>query len=125
MDSPFAKVIKVTNDYEIVMNKGSVDDISIKDNFLIYNLGDELFDPDSNESLGQLEIVCGKAKVKHIQSRATTLISNVVMQGGKKIVRKSSPFSGILGMTTEEEVDLNPATVPFKDVAEGSLIKPI
>ena len=84
MYRPFAKVIKVTSEYEIIMNKGSDDEISIHDKFLIYNLGDELFDPDSNESLGKLEIVCGRAKVKHIQSRATTLISNIVQQRGKK-----------------------------------------
>ncbi|MCL2616331.1 MAG: hypothetical protein FWD96_01650 [Defluviitaleaceae bacterium] len=124
MDNQFAKVIQVIDDYEVVINKGLNDDISKNDNFLIYNLGEELFDPDSKESLGYLEIVCGRAKVKHLQDKMTTLDSNIVRQGGKKIVRKASSLTGIFG-PLEEVIESGQERVPFNYVDVGSLVKKV
>jgi hypothetical protein len=44
--------------------------------FVIYELGDEIYDPETSESLGRLEIVKGRVKVTHVQdkiSHASTL----------------------------------------------------
>ena len=63
------KVITKINDYKIVINKGSDDGVTKESRFLVYRLGNELFDPDTNESLGQLELVCGEGKPEHIQEK--------------------------------------------------------
>ena len=55
--------------------------------FLIYHLGDELFDPDTKESLGVLELVCGEGKPEHIQEHLTTLVtSKTETKQSRKIV---------------------------------------
>ena len=48
------KVIRKIDDYKIVINKGSADGVVPDNLFLVYRLGDELFDPDTNKSLGIL-----------------------------------------------------------------------
>ena len=127
MDNKSIKVAKIINEYEVVINQGSDNGISKEDNFLVYNLGEELFDPDTKESLGHLEIICGRAKVKHAQDRLTTIISNVVEQRtGKRYIRKASnPSGGMFGALGEEEQDITPDTVPFNGVIEGSFVKKI
>ena len=45
------RVVKVINEYRLVINKGSDDGVTVNNQFLIYHLGDELFDPDTKESL--------------------------------------------------------------------------
>ncbi|MFJ7697262.1 hypothetical protein [Lysinibacillus fusiformis] len=61
------KVIKVLEDgLRLVMNKGSIDDIRVGEKYLLFELGEELFEPDTGESLGKLELVKGKGKVIHV-----------------------------------------------------------
>ena len=67
------KVIQKLDDYRIVINKGRADGVTPNNRFLVYRLGKELFDPDTNESLGILELVCGEGKPEHIQEKITTL----------------------------------------------------
>lgn len=62
-------------DFKIVINKGSRDGIFPNHEFLIYEMGEEIRDPDTNISLGRIEIVKGKGKVHHIQDRITILES--------------------------------------------------
>ena len=56
------KVVKLLDEYKIVINKGANDGIKVGQVFLVYKEDEELFDPDTNESLGRLEIVKGKGK---------------------------------------------------------------
>jgi hypothetical protein len=70
------RIVKVINDFDIVINKGSNDGVSEYMNFLVYELGDEIIDPVTNKSLGTLEIAKGKFRVKHIQESLTTLESD-------------------------------------------------
>ncbi|MCQ2802626.1 MAG: hypothetical protein MJ225_03045 [Bacilli bacterium] len=95
------KVIKVNSDFEIVINCGSDDGIEETTQFLIYKLGEELFDPDTNESLGHLEILCGKGKVKHLQPKITTLYSINKESSVKTTIIKRT--GGFLSLNTEEE----------------------
>jgi len=61
---------------KIVINKGLKDNIQENMEFLIYEEGEEIFDPVSKESLGQLENTKGTFKTLHVQERMTLLISN-------------------------------------------------
>ncbi|MCL2254293.1 MAG: hypothetical protein FWC09_07590 [Lachnospiraceae bacterium] len=119
-----AKVIKILNNYEVVINKGYETGIQTGHEFLVYLLGEELIDLDTNESLGHLEILCGKAEIKHIQPKMTTLISNNHMiKVRKRIIKNSggSSFAMISGLTnqTTEETEPEEERVPFKNVAIG------
>lgn len=43
--------------------------------FLVVGLGETIIDPDTKESLGELEIVRGRARVSHVQEKIATLVS--------------------------------------------------
>ena len=70
------KVVQVLGGYaptEVVVNLGAEDGVTEKTEFLVYQKGDELKDPDTGESLAAVEIVRGRGQPKHIQPRLTTI----------------------------------------------------
>jgi hypothetical protein len=69
------KVIRVLNPTEIVINLGSSHGITGESRFIVFETGAEVTDPDSGESLGQLEMVKGRAEAKHVQEKMSTLRS--------------------------------------------------
>ena len=72
----FAKVVKVVDKYTVVVNAGADKGVEVGKPFLLVGLGETIVDPDTNESLGQLEIVRGRARVTHVQERISTLQSS-------------------------------------------------
>lgn len=68
-------VAKVIEHGKIVINKGSDDGILNYMEFLVYTEGDEIYDPQTGESLGILENPKGKFKVLSIQPTMSTLIT--------------------------------------------------
>jgi hypothetical protein len=67
------KVAGIVDKYRVVINRGSNDGIEIGDRFLILSIGEELFDPDTSESLGCVEVIKGKGEVTHVQEKMATL----------------------------------------------------
>lgn len=72
----FAKVALIKNDYELVINKGTLDRVRVGDELTIYRIGQEIKDPDTDVSLGFLENVLAKVMVTHVQEMMATAISN-------------------------------------------------
>lgn len=68
-------VVSKIDNYQIVINKGTLDKINSYMRFLVYEEGKEIFDPETKESLGVLEIPKGIFKVFHIQDKMTVLVS--------------------------------------------------
>ncbi|MDO4475017.1 MAG: hypothetical protein Q4B75_10265 [Eubacteriales bacterium] len=118
------KVIKVINDYKIVINKGFADGVTMGTRFLVFRLGEELFDPDTNESLGILELVCGEGKPEHIQEHISTLYTAKTIVKKTKTVKKSGPYGGLFG-ETEEIYDPETDEIPFDDVSKDCLVRQI
>lgn len=122
------KIIKVIDSFRLVINKGALDGIKSTNRFLIYELGEELSDPDTNESLGKLEIVKGIGKPVHIQDRITTIESSLYSQTKNRttIVKKRGGSTLIgLGLPTTEEI-IEPSEQiqePFKDPSNRDLAK--
>ena len=56
-------VAKVVNERRLILNIGSADDIMMEDTFVVFCLEEEIFDPETKESLGKLENIKGKGKV--------------------------------------------------------------
>lgn len=69
------KVVSISDEFNVIINKGSESGIAIGDKFLIISLGEIIVDPDTQEELEQLEIVRGKAVVTHVQEKISTLQS--------------------------------------------------
>jgi hypothetical protein len=57
------KVAAIKSDYAIIINKGYEDGVEEDMKFVIYEEGDEITDPDTEESLGRLEYYKAKVKV--------------------------------------------------------------
>lgn len=100
-----AKVASIIDDFRVVINKGTNDGVEIGQRYFIIKIGDEVFDPDSGESLGRVEIIKGKGEVTHAQGKISTLqtiekheirrkINNVyaMMQGIQEISREPKAF---------------------------------
>ena len=120
----FGKVVSVLDEYKIVINKGYSDGVSKADRFLVYYLGEEMFDPDTNESLGTLEIICGEGKPEHIQEHITTITScKIEIKQNKKIVKRN-PIFAVYGETTET-IEPESTILPFDNVKKGYLFKQI
>jgi hypothetical protein len=114
MTETLPKVVKVIDDYRVVINRGRRDGVEIGDRFLVYEVGEELADPDTNESLGKLEIVKGRGQAKHVQERLTTLES---LESER--VARQNPFSVTFG--TEYET----RQLPFNFPAVGDVARPL
>lgn len=117
MSSELAKVVKVIDEYKIVINKGANDGVMLGSVYLVYKIGEELFDPDTQESLGQLEIVRGKGKVIYVQERMCTIESSETERRRK---RRSSSYQLALSgfIDNYEEIDK-----PFDKPQIGDIAK--
>ena len=119
------RVIKVINEYELVINRGSLDGVKANNRFLIYRLDEEITDPDTNEDLGRLELVCGEGTPKHIQERFTTLRSCLMKTPvERKIVKRQSSL--IFAQGSEEEIcKPKTETTPFEEADTDCLFRQI
>jgi hypothetical protein len=85
-----AKVVKVVDSYTIVINAGADKGIKQGKIFIVVGLGEEIFDPETNVSLGVLEVYRGHARVSHVQEKIATLVS---VEEVRKLVDAKDLFS--------------------------------
>jgi hypothetical protein len=125
------KVAKTINAYKVVLNAGKLDGVAMHQSFLVYRQGEEIVDPDTNEQLGVFEEVIGRGIITNVQDRISTLESSEVLENGRKIIRKGSPFSlgvspgGFFAATTEEIVEDPERIKPFQGAMVGDFAKEI
>ena len=115
------KIVSLINECKVVMNAGENQGIKLGQRYLIYALSSqEIFDPDTHESLGFLEIVKGTGKVIHVQEKMCTLESDTYKISSRKITRKS-PIS--IYSPYEQEVESEREQLPFEQPEIGDLAK--
>jgi len=119
------KVAHVQNDFQVIINAGSMNGVNEGQRFQVYSIGEEIFDPDSGESLGSLEVIKGTGRVIHVQDKIATLASDMVAPSSKIIRKSNSSFFRAIGEGWTEEKALPPAPVEFKDPTTGDLVRPI
>jgi len=66
-------VADVLNQYEVVVNVGSEHGVQSDMEFIVYSIGDEITDPDTGESLGNVERVKARVYPDHIQENITVM----------------------------------------------------
>ena len=107
-------VARIFSPRHVALSAGARDGVKEGMVFVIYALGDPIFDPSTGDSLGQLEIVKGRVRVVNVQDKvcqATTL-----SRTASELV---NPLENLLGTrrefkTTQDELkvdDLQPFTV--------------
>lgn len=109
-----ARVAKVLDEFRVVINQGALDGVKVGQSYQFFALGQEIFDPETRESLGQLEEIRGIGKVIHAQERMSIIYSS--KQRPKYDGRASSSFTDILAgrLTPTSYEDL-----PFDSIVQG------
>lgn len=120
------KVVEILNHgYKLAINAGANQGIKRGERFLVYALSEhEIFDPDTGESLGYLEIVKGTGKVIHVQEKMCIIESDVYEANpSTTITRTKNPLFGSYGFT--EEQSSSKAHLPFEEPALRDFAKQI
>ncbi|WP_024955927.1 hypothetical protein [Sulfurospirillum arcachonense] len=95
----FGTVVKIIDDYSVVINAGSNQGISKNDCFVVIGIGDIIVDPDTGEELEKLEVVKGKVQVLHIQDKISTVKSfEYDKSPDKKEIKKVESSNSGLGL---------------------------
>jgi len=124
MSNYIAKVAQVQDDYTVVVNKGSADGMSVGQNYILLGVGEEIKDPDTGESLGNIELVRGKVKVSHVQEKMSTLISAEWMNPrGTKTIKRRNPILGMIGEEETEIINEQPSRLKLNSPQLGDVIK--
>jgi hypothetical protein len=119
-----AKVARVIDNYTLVLNRGSNDGVKVGQRFLIYRIDEEpLWDPDTGESLGELEIVCGVGEITYVQKQNSTVSSTRRGPSVQRSIRRHGPYS-ILGSESETVTEIGEVQ-PFDHPKLGDLAKPV
>ncbi|WP_066300235.1 hypothetical protein [Bacillus sp. FJAT-29937] len=99
------KVIKIIDEYSLVINGGINDDISLGDNIEIFLEGDEIIDPfNEDEKLGTLDFIKEKLEVTEIYSNFAVckkIITEKIFHPSAMQRAFSSIATNGLGGTTE------------------------
>ena len=69
-----AKVIAILDSQRIVINAGLEQGVSPKDHFYIYEMGEEIADPETKQGLGRLEMVKAHLEAFVVQEKMSVLI---------------------------------------------------
>lgn len=113
------KVAKISSDTDIVVNVGEVDGVEENMEFIVYDVGDVIEDPDTGEALGNVEHVKARVIPKHIQEELTVMTS-------AETVSKRSGIEAAIG-AAKQEVQKSIADAPESDfddeVKIGDLIR--
>lgn len=118
-----ALVAKVNDEYTLVINRGSEHGVTKGDHFLVYYVDpEELTDPETGESLGNLEIIRGTGTATHVQPKMTTIKSNRVVSRGRIIRRQTGILASLSGEVVEEP---EKEAMPFDDPNVGDKVKPV
>ncbi|UKI42712.1 MAG: hypothetical protein L6V95_07585 [Candidatus Melainabacteria bacterium] len=87
-----------------------------------------MFDPDTNESLGNLEIVKGTGTATHVQEKITTLTTDQY----KKVPRRvpaNNLYNLLMGLpkspNNEYIEEFVENKIPFINISKGDLVRPI
>lgn len=67
------RIVKILDEQRLVANIGLQDGVSPGDRFVVFETGEEIVDPESGESLGELELVKAQVEAAHVQERMVIL----------------------------------------------------
>lgn len=122
-----ASVVKIIDEFNVVINRGSDHGVVQGDEFVIYYKEQEdLLDPVTGESLGRLEIVRGTGFATHVQPKMTTIKSNTMGQGDTWSKEGLGIGGSLLGdfSSNPDTFGKEFETLPFDNVMVKDQVKP-
>ncbi|WP_346877146.1 hypothetical protein [Clostridium sp. UBA5712] len=118
------KVVRIISPTEIVINAGSNEGILDYQRFLVYSLdGEEIIDPDTGKSLGNLEIVKGTGIATFVHEKMCTITSDMYSKYSNldiNLIPKINSYFDDNSPKVGDEKHLS-----FKEVTVGDFVKAI
>ena len=105
------QITKVPNPYTVVINRGDIHGVEEDMRFIIYRIGDDIIDPETGDSLGELEYVKAKVKITYVAEKYS--IAETYKQE-----LKSSLFGNMVGSGLYERKKLAKDPADFYDPNE-------
>lgn len=102
------RIVKILDETKFVANVGLKDGVTAGDRFVIFEPGEEIVDPETRESLGQLELVKVHVEAAHVQERMTLLIPQPILKDEET---SGTVLSAVMAKTTSGRERLHP-TMP-------------
>lgn len=100
MTNKISKVVKVLNEFDVVVNIGESDGVKLGNKFSLIGLGEVIKDPDTGEELGVLEIPKGSLEVIHLQEKISTMRSTLFTKTPdiREVVKTKNPQAHLIAM---------------------------
>jgi len=96
------KVVKVLSDTTLVLGAGGENGVREGMEFLIYEPGETVVDPETKEELGRLEIVKGYVAVVNVQPKLCIAKTQSHTVTRTRTVRKPNLFESLSGIREEQ-----------------------
>ena len=68
------RIVRIIDERTLIANVGSVSGVSVGDEFVVVQTMEQVVDPETNEELGEWEMIKARLVAIHVQSRLTTLV---------------------------------------------------
>ena len=118
------RVASVQDEFRVVINAGTEDGVREDMEFVIFSKGEEIKDPETGASLGQLEAVKGRIEIVHAQP--TMAIGRSAQYSEKKYPVSSGLLGGFsVGAGGERQYDVRQVRLQLKDVVVGDFVRRI
>lgn len=104
--------------FSLLISAGLGDGAAEKQRVMVFELGEEIVDPDTGESLGRFEIVKGEGRISSLQSRMSVIRSERTV-----LERKNSAYNALLGVTREGTSEYHSVPAPFRNPKIGDLVR--
>lgn len=126
------KIAKIQNPYTLILNQGSKDGVEEGQRYQVYSIGEEIFDPDTKKSLGNIEIIKGTGRISHLQESMSILSSDMkseALRSFKKTTPGRFDVTGLSMLTNpwkvEVEEELPSKKIAFSKPNIGDLVRKI
>ena len=117
------RVARILSKTELVLNVGEEQSVKEGMEFVVYEVGEQVIDPESEEELGPLETVKGRVKVWHVmprtsRARSLTYLASVPPMG-ETFLRLSRSVTGARTETRRRQLMVREEDIqPPKAVSE-------
>jgi len=116
------KVLKILDPYSVIVNIGYNDGIQKDMKFIIYTLGEEIYDPETNDVIDKLEIIKHRMRVVQIQEKFSILKSDEYNFQRNFLIHAfgNEPFKTLKELNLNEKVKFNDEN---KKIIVGDLVR--
>src|SRR5262249_44636212 len=84
------KIARILSPTQVILAAGSKQGVQEGMKFLIYELGDNILDPETGQVLGQLELIKGRVQVQHVQENLSHAATP-----GKSVTEEVDPLAAL------------------------------